>query len=190
MAKLITNKAEFNLLISQGLLEIISNNPLLCELKLKTGLNNKPRKIKIECVIEDSDNENIDIEIVNDSSKSKSLITVSDDDYQKVKNAFPTLSEFKKLQPNDESNATNKRYGNDDSCKRSLSKLLQKFSIDEIINAVRYEVSNKAAQRKLQYMSGLQPWLNNTSNVEVVIEESKQRKNSTINNIKPTDKMI
>ena len=51
--------------------------------------------------------------------------------------------------------------------------------MEAVQNAVRYEVwfrvkSSQVSDNKLEFMQGLEAWLNNTSNVDAMIERSQE----------------
>jgi hypothetical protein len=71
------------------------------------------------------------------------------------------------------------RSGNKDRITERLKKRMDEgYDIENIINAVKYEVwwrvneSKKTNDNKLQYMRGMEAWINDTENLDSMIERS------------------
>ena len=115
-----------------------------------------------------------------DNSKvSKDFTKKELDDYtDRYINAFPTIKEMNiMLKPYGLTAFRNLRVGNKTKIGQGLLKLLKKYSIEQIVSAIKHEVKNRLQSSILkktndfQYMQSSLSWLNNDCNIETLIEE-------------------
>ncbi len=70
------------------------------------------------------------------------------------------------------------RTGNKTKIKKRIQALIdESYNLTAVLNAIKYEVwfrkkGSIINDNKLEFMQGLEAWLNNTSNVEAMIERS------------------
>jgi len=106
-----------------------------------------------------------------DDNNSKSI----DEWYTEIRNCFPT--DINKELGIDEE-GQNLRTGNKKKVvKRIKEHISEGYSLQAIVNAIKYEVWNRKKQstpdeNKLQFMRRMEAWLNDTNNMDTMIERS------------------
>jgi hypothetical protein len=73
----------------------------------------------------------------------------------------------------------NLRTGNKAKVKKRIQTLIdESYNMDAVLKAIKYEVwfrkkSSSTNDNKLDFMQGLEAWLNNTTNIDAMIERSR-----------------
>ena len=120
----------------------------------------------------DSDNDSI-ITVKENGMKNKSIKEI----YLLYRACFPTNIEEAIGKEDDAGRSL--RSGNKDRITERLKKRIDEgYDVENIINAIKYEVwwrvneSKKTNDNKLQYMRGMEAWINDTENLDSMIERS------------------
>lgn len=162
------SEEDLNNLIKQSIIEPGGNNTFI----LYTKAN-----LKGQCypVLIDYDEADIDIPTIKRLENNNSVKTL-ENWYKEFRLTFPTnASEHLGIE-----DGTNLRVGNKTKIKKSLQKLIDEgFAMQDVLEAAQYEVwfrikQSTASENKLEFMKRMQTWVNDESNLEVMIERSKK----------------
>ena len=165
MSKLICTEEFLNELVKQSIIEPQGDGKFI--LYTKANLVGECYPITISCNV-DNDIENT---VVFTDNKSKTL----DEWYNTVRVEFPTNAGAHL-----NVDGRNLRSGNKTRIKKRIQALIdESYNMEAVVNAVKYEVwfrvkSSKVSDNKLEFMQALEAWLNNTSNVDAMIERSQE----------------
>lgn len=164
--QLICNTDELNTLIQASIIEPQGNNEFI--LYSKADLKGHSYPINVT-----TDTTSTVQEIV--SKKVNNSIYTVDKWVNLIKDEFPTNTG--KLFAKE---GRNLRTGN----KARMTKLVQKlidesYNMTAVVEAVKYEVwwrvkVSTSADNKLDFMQGVETWLNNTTNIDAMIERSQE----------------
>ena len=101
-------------------------------------------------------------------------------EYDKYWEAFPTPTEIKKMLSGITiSYPRNLRTGSKDTIQKRLIKLSKTYTPDDIINTIKFEVSQRAKESMntnrdmFKFMKGAEPWSNDEGNIMTMFEEYK-----------------
>lgn len=165
MTKLICTLEFLNDLIKESIIEPQGNGEF--RLYTKANLKGHSYPINITC---DHNVEHIEVEEVFDNS----MYTL-DKWYNLIKDEFPTNSAkhlFKE--------GRNLRSGTKSRVKKNIEKLIdESYNMMAVIQAIKYEVwfrvkDSSVSDNKLDFMQGMEAWLNNTSNIDAMIDRSNE----------------
>jgi hypothetical protein len=173
-AEIKCSKEFLNELISHQLIEPKGNGKFV--INTKPNLRGEVLQIPViyvENETEKTDSEPSEISIKESSIKNKSIKEI----YLLYRACFPTNIEEAIGKEDDTGRSL--RSGNKDRITERLKKRMDEgYDIENIINAVKYEVwwrvneSKKTNDNKLQYMRGMEAWINDTENLDSMIERS------------------
>jgi hypothetical protein len=173
-AEIKCSKEFLNELISHQLIEPKGNGKFV--INTKPNLRGEVLQIPViyvENETEKTDGEPSEISIKESSIKNKSIKEI----YLLYRACFPTNIEEAIGKEDDTGRSL--RSGNKDRITERLKKRMDEgYDIENIINAVKYEVwwrvneSKKTNDNKLQYMRGMEAWINDTENLDSMIERS------------------
>jgi hypothetical protein len=116
-----------------------------------------------------------EISIKQSSNKTKNI----KDWYMLYRNCFPINIENAIGKENNDGRSL--RTGNKDKIMKKLKERMDDgYDIEKLINSVKYEVwwrineSKKTGDNKLQFMRGMEAWVNDTENLDAMIERSEK----------------
>ena len=164
MSKLVCTEEFLNELVKQSIIEPQGDNKFI--LYTKANLIGECYPITINCDL-NTTAESISIT----ENKSKSL----EEWYDLIRVEFPTNAGAHLS-----IDGRNLRSGNKTRIKKRIQTLIEEsYNMEAVQNAVRYEVwfrvkASQVSDNKLEFMQGLEAWLNNTSNVDAMIERSME----------------
>ncbi len=174
-AEIKCSKEFLNELISHQLIEPKGNGKFV----INTKPNLRGEVLQIPVIYVDNHNELTDgdndstITVKENGMKDKSIKEI----YLLYRACFPTNIEEAIGKEDDTGRSL--RSGNKDRITERLKKRIDEgYNIENIINAVKYEVwwrvneSKKTNDNKLQYMRGMEAWINDTENLDSMIERS------------------
>jgi hypothetical protein len=174
-AEIKCSKEFLNELISHQLIEPKGNGKFV----INTKPNLRGEVLQIPVIYVDNHNELTDgdndssITVKENGMKDKSIKEI----YLLYRACFPTNIEEAIGKEDDAGRSL--RSGNKDRITERLKKRIDEgYNIENIINAVKYEVwwrvneSKKTNDNKLQYMRGMEAWINDTENLDSMIERS------------------
>ena len=163
--KLLCSDEELNQLVKHNVVEPINHSTFA--LNLKANLLGECMRIEIET----SNNISyVDKTKEQVSDKTKTI----DEVYNEIRVIFPIDT----LAPFGREGGRNLRSGGKDKVMSNIKKLKELgYNLQSIINAAKYEVwyrisASNAQENKLEYMTALLAWLNNTANIDAMIERS------------------
>lgn len=165
MAKLICTKEFLNNLIKESIIEPQGNNKFV--IYTKANLKGESYPITISCS-HDVSPEDVTVDEIIDNS-----IYSLDQWYNLIRIEFPTNAGAHL-----NTHGRNLRTGNKTKIKKRIQALIdESYNLTAVLNAIKYEVwfrkkGSIINDNKLEFMQGLEAWLNNTSNVEAMIERS------------------
>ena len=164
--KLQCSDEELNQLIQHGVVEPKNNHEF--RIYLKADLTGQSRRLEIECsnnvVYANSEG------ALPTTMKEKSI----DEIYSELRDLFPvdTLSLFGR------EGGRNLRSGRKDKIIAHLKKhRAEGYNLSAIVTAAKYEIwsrftTSTGSENKLDFMQGLEAWLNNTGNIDGMIERA------------------
>lgn len=163
--KLVCSEELLNKLISQCIIEPQGNREFV--LYTKKNLVGESQAIEIICDVEVDEDSSFITKIVENSEKSL------DEWYNLIRKEFPTNAS-KHLNED----GRNLRTGVKSKIKNRIQTLIdESFNLNAVIEAIRYEIwfrikTSTQGNNKLEFMPGLVTWLNDTTNIEAMIERS------------------
>lgn len=169
--KLECSKDELNELISHHIVEPRGDNKFV--INTKPDLVGKIIQIPIEYVnVESSDDKLIE---KNTTNINKSI----EEWYVEYRLSFP--NDIEKAIGNEEDDGANLRSGKKDKIIKKLKELAESgYDLSNIVDAVKYEVwwrisdtvKDGKKDNKLQYMRRMEAWINDTENLDTMIERA------------------
>lgn len=164
--QLLCSKEELNDLIKESIVEPQGNNEFF--IYTKANLKGECHPIRLSCNTE-VDLNNI---VKNEQVFDNSIYTV-DKWANLIKDEFPTNTGklFNK-------EGRNLRSGNKTRILKLVQRLIdESYNMSAVLNAVKYEVwwrvkVSTLSDNKLDFMQAVEAWLNNTSNIDAMIERS------------------
>lgn len=173
-AELKCSKEFLNELISHQLIEPRGNGRFV--INTKPNLRGEILQIPIYYVNEevgDDNNESPELSIIQPKSKYKDVKDV----YSTYRLCFPTNIE--EAIGKDNADGRSLRSGNKEKIMKKLKERMDDgYDPENIINAVKYEVwwrkneYKRTGENKLQFMRGMEAWINDTENLDSMIERS------------------
>ena len=173
-AEIKCSKEFLNELISHQLIEPKGNGKFV--INTKPNLRGEVLQIPViytEHEDQTTEDDSSGISVKESSLKNKSIKEL----YLLYRACFPTNIEEAIGKEDDSGRSL--RSGNKDRITDRLKKRIDEgYDIENIINAVKYEVwwrvneSKKTNDNKLQYMRGMESWINDTENLDSMIERS------------------
>jgi hypothetical protein len=166
--KLVCNDDELNDLVKLNIVEPQGNG----KFKIYTKANLKGETTPI-----DIDHDNVNVVAVTDDGIPKSDIKTIDGWLAALKNVFPTNSAAHL-----EQEGRNLRTGNKLRLKKRIQALIdESYNMDAVLMAAKYEVwfrkkTSTVGNNSLDFMQGMEAWLNNTSNIDAMIDRAQQSK--------------
>ncbi|NRB64693.1 MAG: hypothetical protein HRU40_16975 [Saprospiraceae bacterium] len=161
-------KEELNYLIKNNVIEPLSNNEFI--LYTKADLRGENHKFKVTYTIGN-------IATVRNEQVVNIEKTI-EEWYKDFRQAFPT--DINKLLGYS-SEGSSLRSGNKVKIKSKIKELIKSgYNMESVITAVKYEVwlrtneSKKTANNTLMYMKRMGSWINDTGNIDTMIERSIQ----------------
>jgi hypothetical protein len=173
-AEIKCSKEFLNELISHQLIEPKGNGKFV----INTKPNLRGEVLQIPVIYTEHENQTTEddssgISVKESSLKNKSIKEL----YLLYRACFPTNIEEAIGKEDDTGRSL--RSGNKDRITDRLKKRIDEgYDMENIINAVKYEVwwrvneSKKTNDNKLQYMRGMESWINDTENLDSMIERS------------------
>jgi hypothetical protein len=174
-AEIKCSKEFLNELISHQLIEPKGNGKFV--INTKPNLRGEVLQIPVIYIddhneLTNSDNDST-ITVKENGMKNKSIKEI----YLLYRACFPTNIEEAIGKEDDTGRSL--RSGNKDRITERLKKRIDEgYDVENIINAIKYEVwwrvneSKKTNDNKLQYMRGMEAWINDTENLDSMIERS------------------
>lgn len=165
MGKLVCTEDFLNKLIKESIVEPQGNDEFV--LYTKANLKGECYPITITCSVSSDIEETIE----RIDNKSKTI----EQWYDLIRVEFPTNAGT-----HIGIDGRNLRSGNKTKIKKRIQSLIdESYSMEAIADAVRYEVwfrvkGSKPSDNKLEFMQALESWLNNTSNIDAMIERSQE----------------
>ena len=165
MTKLICTLEFLNDLIKESIIEPQGNGEF--RLYTKANLKGHSYPINITC---DHNVTETEVEELTDNS-----IFTLDQWYNLIKEEFPTNA-GKHLSID----GRNLRSGTKSKVKKNIQKLIdESYNLTAVIQAIKYEVwfrikDSRVGDNKLEFMKGMEPWLNDTSNIDAMIDRSNE----------------
>lgn len=165
MTRLICTPEFLDDLIKESIIEPQGNGEF--RLYTKANLKGYSYPIDITC---DHNVEYTEVKKVIDNS-----IYTLDQWYNLIKEEFPTNA-GKHLSID----GRNLRSGTKSRVKKNIQKLIdESYNLTAVIQAIKYEVwfrikESRVGDNKLDFMQGMEPWLNNTSNIDAMIDRSNE----------------
>lgn len=165
MSKLVCTKEFLNDLVKQSIIEPQGNNEFI--LYTKANLIGECYPITISCDV------NTSVKAGNKfaDNNSKNL----NEWYDIIRVEFPTNAGAHLS-----IDGRNLRSGNKTKIKKRIQALIEEsYNMEAVQNAIRFEVwfrvkGSTVNNNKLDFMQGLEAWLNNTSNIDAMIERSQE----------------
>ena len=163
--KLLCSDDELNKLVKHNVVEPINHSTFA--LNLKANLLGECMRIEIET--------NNNISYVDKTKEQVSDKTKSVDEiFNELRDVFPIDT----LVPLGREGGRNLRSGRKDKILAHIKKHTETgYDLQSIINAAKYEVwyrvnASNSNENKLDFMQGLEAWLNNTDNIDAMIQRS------------------
>lgn len=165
MIKLTCTEYELNELVKQSIIEPQGEGAF--KLYTKPNLKGESYPVIVAC---DLNADNIEVDEVIDNS-----IHSLEGWYNTLKELFPTNT-GKHLSLD----GRNLRTGNKSRIKKNIEKLIdESINLSAVVFAIKFEVwwrmkNSTVADNKLDFMQGMEAWLNNSTNIEAMIERGQE----------------